>query len=193
MLQEFNMKKLFLTMFLMVLWGNCAQASHPQPLSSAQAVEQTTGQVSSSPQALFRQHIPFVAEQFIGMPFKMGGNPLRTGSTDNSSLFFSIYTAAAKKAGMGYRDYLPMRYLLKRTVEIPESEVENGDLIVLKNGLAAMIYKKDPSGRFHMLYASKKRQEVISFNSDNLVYQVYWLEHLMGFYRLKPEMLIPAR
>lgn len=187
------MKKIFFGMVLMVLWGTCAQASHPQPISSAQAVEEATGQVSSSPVALFRQYIPFVAEQFIGMPFKMGGDPSRTGSTDNSSLFFSIYTAAAKKAGMGYRDYLPMRYLLKRTFEIPESKVENGDLIVLKNGLAAMIYKSDPSGRLYLIYASQKRQQVISFNSDNLVYQVYWLENLMGFYRLKPEMLIPAR
>lgn len=187
------MRRLFTGMVVLVLWASCAQASHPQPISSAQAVEQTTGQVSSSPQTLFRQHIPFVAEQFIGMPFKMGGNPSRTGTTDNSSLFFSIYAAAAQKAGLNYREYLPMRYLLKRTDEISESDVENGDLIVLKNGLAAMIYKKEPSGRFYLIYASQKRQQVISFNSDNLVYQVYWLEHLMGFYRLKPDMLTPAR
>lgn len=168
-------------------------ASHPQPLSSARTVDQVTGKMASSPATLFRQHIPFVAEQFIGMPVKMGGLPARTGTTDNSSLFFSIYAAAAKKAGLVYKAWLPMAYLLENTFAIPETEVENGDLIVLENGLAAMIYKKAPSGRLFMIYASEKRQQVTSFHSENLVYQAYWQEHLKGFYRLKPEMLSPAR
>jgi hypothetical protein len=187
------MKQIFASLVLIAIWGVPALASHPQPITAAQAVEQATGQVTSSPVALFRQHIPFVAEQFIGMPVKMGGLPARTGTTDNSSLFFSIYAASAKKAGLIYKAWLPMRYLLDNTFAVPEAKVENGDLIVLENGLAAMIYKKEPSGRLYMLYASEKRQHVTSFHSENLVYQAYWQEHLKGFYRLKPEMLRPAR
>lgn len=187
------MKQILIILALIAIWGAPALASHPQSLSASQAVEQATGQVASSPETLFRQHIPFVAEQFIGMPVKMGGLPARTGTTDNSSLFFSIYASAAKKAGLRYRAWLPMQYLLENTLSIPETDVENGDLIVLDNGLAAMIYKKDPSGRLHMIYASEKRQQVISFHSDNLVYQAYWQEHLKGFHRLQPDMLMPGR
>jgi len=187
------MKQILISLTLIVFWAPLALASHPRSMSASQAVEQATGQVDSSPETLFRQHIPFVAEQFIGMPVKMGGLPARTGTTDNSSLFFSIYASAAKKAGLRYKAWLPMKYLLENTLSIPESDVENGDLIVLDNGLAAMIYKKDPSGRLHMIYASEKRQQVTSFHSDNLVYQAYWQEHLKGFHRLLPDMLIPER
>lgn len=188
------MKQILVSLTLFVLfWGTPSLASRPEPLSAAQAVAQASGQVTSSPDTLFRQHIPFVAEKFIGMPVQMGGLPAHTGSTDNSSLFFSIYTAAAQKAGLRYKAWLPMRYLLENTVPISEKDVKSGDLIVLKNGLAAMIYNRDPAGRLYMIYASEKRQEVISFHSENIVYQAYWQEHLKGFYRLKPEMLLPAR
>lgn len=187
------MKQICISLALIAIWGSVALASHPQPMSAAQAVEQATGLVASSPETLFRQHIPFVAEQFIGIPVKMGGLPARTGTTDNSSLFFSIYASAAKKAGLRYKAWLPMRNLLENTTAVSEADVENGDLIVLTDGLAAMVYKKDPSGRLYMIYASEKRQQVISFHSDNLVYQAYWQEHLKGFYRLNQDMLRPAR
>jgi len=187
------MKRILISLALIALWGSLALASHPNTMSASQAVEQAKGQVVSSPQTLFRQHIPFVAKQFIGMPVQLGGVPARTGTTDNSSLFHSIYAAAAKKAGLRYKAWLPMKYLLENTYAIPETHVENGDLILLNNGLAAMIYKKNPSGRLHMIYASEKRQQVTSFHSDNLVYQAYWQEHLKGFHRLQPDMLIPSR
>lgn len=142
---------------------------------------------------LFRHNIPEVAGQFIGIPYKFGGNPQTTGTSDNSYLFFSIYSLAAQKAGFMYHGYLPMRYLLDHTSEISEDEVQNGDLMVLDNNHAAMVFHTEENGRLHLIYASKKRRQVISFNSDNLVFQVYWMENLKGFYRLANTMLRPAR
>lgn len=171
--------------FIIMVLGTTAWASHPtQSLTG-----QTTGPVESGPYTLFQQHIPAIAEQYIGMPFKMGGKPHRTGTTDNSSLFYAIYTSAAQKSGLEYRAYLPMRYLLANTHQVDEKEVRNGDLIVLNNDLAALVYQVEPSGRLHFIYASEKRRQVISFNSENLVYQAYWREHLRGFFRLKNDML----
>ncbi len=157
--------------------------------SAPPLTEEVLGPVDSSPDTIFQQHIPIIAEQFIGIPFKMGGKPERSGTTDNSSLFYTIYTTAAQKAGMRYNAYLPMRNLLKNTQPVNDWDIRNGDLIVLTNTLAAMVYRVDPSGRMHFIYASKKRQQVIAFHSDNLVYQAYWLEHLRGFFRLNQDML----
>ena len=64
---------------------------------------------------------------------------------------------------------------------------------MLKNNLAAMVYQVDPSGRMHFIYASKKRGEVTIFNSDNIVYHAYWLEHFKGFFRINEDMLMLAR
>ena len=142
-----------------------------------------------SPEIIFLHTIPGIAEQFIGIPFEWGGNPQVTGTSDNSYLFFSIYSLAAQKAGFVYQNYLPMRYLLKRTYPIEREEVRSGDLMVLNDGHAAMVYRTEPNGRIHLIYASGKRQQVIAFNSDNLVFQIYWMENLKGFYRINGDML----
>jgi len=182
------MKRILIIAFVLFT-GISAWASYSTP----PLTEQTSGQVKSSPYTLFQQHIPAIAEQFIGIPFKMGGNPGQTGTTDNSSLFYAIYATAAQKAGLTYKAYLPIRYLLKNSHQVDIKDVRNGDLIVLNNDLAAMIYRVEPSGRLHFIYASEKRQKVSSFHSENLVYDAYWLENLRGFFRLKDGMLLPER
>ncbi len=141
---------------------------------------------------MFRQYITDVAESYLGIPYQYGGNPEITGTTDNSHLFFTIYTKAADQAGLIFIEYLPMRFFLKQLVQVEETKIQNGDLILLNDNHAAMIYKKEPSGKIHCIYASEKRRKVLSFNSDNLVFAVYWLENIRGFYRLKEQALQPA-
>ena len=181
------MKHIIILTTLLCFYGNLAWASPFSP-----ALTQSSPRVDSSPYTLFQQHIPSIAEQFIGIPFKLGGRPRRTGTTDNSSLFYTIYSMASKKAGLTYKAYLPMEYLLENTRQVEASDIQNGDLIVLDNNLAAMVFQVDPSGRMYFIYASEKRQQVISFHSENLVFQAYWLENLKGFFRLKKGMLLPA-
>ncbi|WP_300463160.1 peptidoglycan endopeptidase [Desulfobacula sp.] len=138
---------------------------------------------------IFRQNIPSIAKQFIGISYELGANPLQSSASDNSHLFFSIYTLAAQKAGLSYKEYLPMKYLLLNIHEVDENDLQNGDLLVLNNAHAAMIYHVEKTGKIHLIYASGKRRQVLSFNSDNPVFYVYWLENLKGFYRLADVML----
>lgn len=182
-------KHLVISLAILMITGGLSWAS----LSGQSPDSPPQGTVDASPLTLFQQHIPGIAEQYIGMPVKLGGNPRLTGTTDNSSLFYTIYAAAAQRAGLTYKAYLPMRYLLANTSRVDQKAVRNGDLIVLNNDLAALIYQVDPSGRLHFIYASEKRRQVTSFHSENLVYQAYWLEHLRGFFRLDPDMLQPSR
>jgi hypothetical protein len=140
---------------------------------------------------LFRQNIPTIAIDFLGIPYKFGGNPQQSEATDNSHLFFSIYSLAAKKAGLSYKNYLPMKYLLGNLKEVNENDLKNGDLIVLNDDLAAMIYQVEKTGKIHLIYSSEKRQQVLSFTSDHVVFYAYWLENLKGFYRLPDTMLAP--
>ncbi len=141
---------------------------------------------------LFRHNIPQTAIDFIGIPYKFGGNPQQTGTTDNSYLFFSIYSLAAQKAGLSYKEYLPMKYLLQNIKEVNENDLKNGDLIVLNDDHAAMVYHVENTGKIHLIYSSGKRQRVLSFTSDHIVFQAYWLENLKGFYRLSDTMLAPG-
>lgn len=84
-----------------------------------------------------------------------------------------------------------MKELLTNTVEVQRHELKNGDLIVLNDGHAAMIYRVENRDKFYMIYTSLKRQRVISFNSQNVVFEVYWLANLKGFYRLTEDMFLP--
>ena len=85
-----------------------------------------------------------------------------------------------------------MKNLLQHTEKVDENQLKKGDLMVLDNNLAAMIYNiEKKTGRLFLIYASEKRRQVISFNSDNIVFYAYWLENLKGFYRLTDNMLRP--
>lgn len=183
------MKRSTIHLILVLIWAMPTLASH----SLVMEPQASQTPVDSSPQVLFRQFIPSTAEQFVGMPVLFGGRPKQTGSTDNSWLFYSIYTGAATRANLTYKTFMPMRQLLDNTHSINADDVQNGDLIVLKNNLAAMVYQVAPNGRLHFIYASKKRGEVTIFNSDNIVYHAYWLEHFKGFYRINDDLLMPAR
>lgn len=183
------MKRSTIHLILVLIWAVPTLASYSRVIE-AQPPQKP---VAPAPAVLFRQFIPSIAEQFIGMPVVFGGRPKLTGSTDNSWLFYSIYTGAATKAGLIYKTFMPMRLLLDNTHSIKANDVRNGDLIVLNNNLAAMVYQVDPSGRMHFIYASKKRGEVTTFNSENIVYYAYWLEHFKGFFRINDDLLMPAR
>ncbi len=137
----------------------------------------------------FLQAIPSVAKQFLGIPYRYGQNPQISGATDNSYLFFSIYTLAAQQAGLTYKGYMPMKYLFRNVTPVSEDSVRNGDLMVLSNNLAAMVYQTEPWGKLYLIYASKKRQQVISFTSDNIVFKVYWMANFKGFYRIQDGLL----
>lgn len=140
---------------------------------------------------IFENRLTTIAERYVGIPYKLGGHPEQDGMIDNSHLFCMIYEKAGREAGLKFRNYMPMALLLKNTHEIPAGELKKGDLIVLNDGHAAMIYKLANRNNFDLIYASFKRQEVISFNSRNVIYEVYWLKNLNGFFRLNEDMLIP--
>jgi hypothetical protein len=101
-----------------------------------------------------------------------------------------IYAQAAEQSGLVFSGFMPMEMLLKNTVEVERKDLAAGDLMVLINGLAAMIYKFEDRDRFHLIYASEKRREVISFNSQNVVFEAYWLKNLKGYFRLSKNILL---
>ncbi|MFH1350729.1 MAG: peptidoglycan endopeptidase [Pseudomonadota bacterium] len=139
---------------------------------------------------IFGNKISEIAERYIGISFGFGKDIKKVRAVDNSHLFCLIYEEAARQAGLKFAGYSPMKELLRNTVEVQRDALRNGDLIVLNNGLSAMIYKVEGRDKFFMIYASQKRAEIISFNSQNLVYEVYWQENLKGFLRLKEDMFV---
>jgi len=141
--------------------------------------------------AAFRNGIPGIAERYIGMPYAFGADPEHQRAADNSHLICAIYGEAARNAGLAFPGYMPMKMLLARTIRIHPNMVEPGDLMVLKDGHAAMIYHMKNAENFDLIYASLKRGEVVAFNNRNLVYEVYWQVHLDGFYRFDPALPAP--
>jgi len=182
------MKNILVAIVLFSCWvGSAWGLNQEQTVDSVEPGNNSYG----VQEKIFRQSIPAIADQFIGIPYELGGNPQISGTSDNSYLFFSIYTLAAQKAGLSYGEYLPMAYLLDNTREVDKNDLRNGDLIVLNNNHAAMIYWIDESGKMYFIYASGKRQKIIAFNSENPVFDIYWLENLKGFYRISDTLLLP--
>ena len=142
---------------------------------------------------IFSKKVTDLAEWFIGRPYKLGGDATNTSEIDNSHLICLIYGEAAKQADFHFHGYMTMNKLLQNTQEIDPHEIKVGDLIVLQNDHAALIYKFESDSKFYMIYASEKRQKVFSFNSHNVVYNAYWLKNLKGFFRLSKHMLVPAK
>jgi hypothetical protein len=140
---------------------------------------------------VFKKNISTIAGQYIGTRYEFGGDFEISGAVDNSHLFYLIYARAAEQSGFVFAGYMPMDMLLKNTVAVERKELKIGDLMVLINGLAAMIYKFENRDKFHLIYASGKRREVISFHSQNVVFEAYWLKNLKGYYRLSKSMLWP--
>ncbi len=150
-------------------------------------------QFSENKRKIFENRLTTIAERYVGIPYKLGGHPEQDGMIDNSHLFCMIYEKAGWEAGLKFRGYMPMALLLKNTHQIPADELRKGDLIVLNDGHAAMIYNLESLNNFDLIYASFKRKEVISFNSRNVIYEVFWLKHLHGFFRLNSDVFIPLK
>ncbi len=139
---------------------------------------------------ILENKISDIAERYIGIPYGFGKDLKKSWELDNSHLLGLIYYEAAKKAGLRFKGYMPMKELLRNTIEVQRDELKNGDLIVLNDGHAALIYKVGNRDNFHMIYVSLKRHRVISFNSQNVVFEVYWLKNLKGFFRLTDSMFV---
>jgi hypothetical protein len=82
-----------------------------------------------------------------------------------------------------------MKNLLQNVRPVDENKVQNGDLMVLDNQLAAMVFHIEKNGRLHLIYVSEKRRQAITFHSDNLVFDAFWLKNMTGFFRLNDAML----
>ena len=147
--------------------------------------------VSQKKKEIFENKISDIAERYIGIQYKLGGDPEKSATVDNSHLICLIYSKTAKQAGLKFRGYMPMKELLRNTIKIRRDELKNGDLIVIDDDHAALIYKFEKRDKFYMIYASFKRQQVVSFNSKNVVFEAYWLKNLKGFFRLTKNMFIP--
>ncbi len=184
MKQKFIIVTLILFILVSSVWGlNVAITDKPADQNNTSLQEQ---------KKVFRQSIPAIAKQFKGIPYEFGGNPLQSKTSDNSHLFFTIYKLAAQKAGLFYKEYMPMRNLMKNIREVNENNLQNGDLMVLNDDHAAMIYQIEDSGKIHLIYASEMRRQILIFHSENPVFHVYWLENLNGFYRLSDTLFEKA-
>lgn len=174
---------LSLTMFSMVVFiGDFTCITHAGDSPETVSVQ--------NKKEIFENKISDIAERYIGMPSRFGKDLEKSLELDNSHLLGLIYAEAAKKAGLRFKGYMPMKELLRNTVEIQRDELKNGDLIVLNDGHAALIYKVGNRDNFHMIYVSLERRQVISFNSQNIVFEVYWLKNLKGFFRLTESMFV---
>jgi hypothetical protein len=139
---------------------------------------------------LFRENISCVAERFIGTPYQLGGQLEATGTLDNSHLFCLIYFQAAKKAGLQFTGYMPMKMLLNNMEPVPHRDIKDGDFMVLLNGHAAMLYNVSNPREFDLIYVSLKRKQVISFSTSHLAFSAYWIKNLKGYFRLADSMLL---
>ncbi len=144
---------------------------------------------------VFYAGISAIAEEYVGMPYRYGGDPDKDDMTDNSHLFSTIYRKATKEAGLGYKGYMTIADLLKNTREVNIRNLKNGDLIVIRGRdslHAGMIFNHQGPRSYRVIYASEKRREVASFDCNDQNFRKYWFDNIKGFFRLNEDMFKPA-
>lgn len=135
----------------------------------------------------FERAVSAIVSEYDGLPYKYGGDPQKDGATDNSHLFHSIIKRAAGQAGLGDFGYMTISGLLENVREVNVRELKNGDFIVIRDRgkkYAALVYDYRDPKNYRIVYASESRQKVSSFHSSDKNFQEYWLENIVGFYRL---------
>jgi len=75
---------------------------------------------------IFEKNISEIAERYIGIPYKFGGDLEKSLALDNSNLFCLIYETAAKRAGLRFKGYMPMEELFRNTVKELRPKCRNG-------------------------------------------------------------------
>ena len=141
---------------------------------------------------VIRNKIPAIAESYLGMPYKLGAHPDHDNAADNSHLIFAIFDKAATGTGLKLKEYMPMGKLIANTREIKAEVLQNGDFIILNNGLAAMIHDVLDKDKFKFVYTSEKMRKVVSLHSRDKDVREYWFKNLKGYYRLTGDMFIRA-
>jgi len=78
---------------------------------------------------ILENKISDIAERYVGIPYGFGKDLEKYRALDNSHLLCLIYHEAAKQAGLRFKGYMPIKSLLRNTVEVRRDELKNGDLI----------------------------------------------------------------
>lgn len=146
----------------------------------------------SSSNDAFERKITEIALEYKGIPFRLGANPDIDGATDNSHLIYAICMKAAETIGMVFADYMPMKDIITNTHKIKIDQLKNGDLVVLNDGHAALVFNFESPHNYDCIYASKRRKQVVLVNSNEAAFKEYWLKNLKGFYRFDDEMFQPV-
>ncbi len=133
-----------------------------------------------------KENVTIEANKYIGMKYKFGGKPNDGEGIDNSHLMFSIISNSEKKINNGKSSfqYKTMSELIKDSYEISLSQLSNGDLVVLKDGMIGMIIDEENRDGYSVIYVSGKQKKVVKVESSKL--GLYWLnkKNKKGYYRL---------
>lgn len=138
----------------------------------------------------FHLEVSRKANKYLGMSFKSGGDPEKGKGTDNSHLICSILKKSAEKIGLGFDKYMTMKDIIANSYEVGISDLQNGDLIVLKDGMIGLIYGMENPDSYYLIYASGSQKKVVTVESSSKSFRYYWLkpENKKGYYRLKDEV-----
>ena len=129
------------------------------------------------------------ASKYEGMKFRLGADPDKDGAADNSHLVCAIWRNSAAENKMKFKGYMDSKEILRNTSKISKSDIRNGDLVVLNDGMFGMITDFSSVNSFSVIYASESKNQILKSGREGLAY--YWLkpENFKGFYRIKKDIL----
>ncbi|PID27329.1 MAG: hypothetical protein CR982_06155 [Candidatus Cloacimonadota bacterium] len=135
----------------------------------------------------YQKLITDYSKKYLGISYKLGGDPDKEKGTDNSHLIYAIIKNSAQESGYGFPNYQPIKSLLKNCSKISISDIRNGDLIVAK-GYPALVYNIEKKDGFDIIYLSSKKRKVVSEESEKL--SSYWFnnKYFEGIYRLNDDL-----
>ncbi|MBN2857907.1 MAG: hypothetical protein JXN63_05860 [Candidatus Delongbacteria bacterium] len=151
--------------------------------------EQNSTDPTASVPGSFASSVNKWASKYEGMKFRLGADPDKDRAADNSHLVCAIWRNSAQENKMKFKGYMDSKEILRNTSRVNKSDIRNGDLVVLNDGMFGMITDFSSAENFNVIYASESKNKVVK--SDNQALNNYWLksDNFKGFFRIKKDIL----
>ncbi len=129
------------------------------------------------------------AAKYVDLKVKNNTDPDENGTTDNSHLICSIWENAAKENDMKFKGYITSDKILEGIYKIDRSDLREGDLMVLKDGMFGMVINYNDPENYELIYASGEKNKVVKIDLKTM--RNYWLkpEKFKGYYRAEKDIL----
>ncbi|MGN7613948.1 C40 family peptidase [Magnetococcales bacterium HHB-1] len=184
----------FILCALLILMSGCSQKTSQKKVALPSPQFKEFKGLSPDINQKIMHNIPQIAEYYLGIPYRWGGDPDKENGSDCSHLVCAIVRRSLAGTGYTFQPfYLPSPMILKKSDAITKNEVAVGDLVVFRQGrrkknvdhVGLVTHVKD--GVITFTHASSSKGVILT-STNSSPWKYYWKDHLDSYRRWSPEV-----